>query len=103
MTTYNYLSLFGIPTIIFSLMAYVYNRVKKTSKENDAIKLGLQALLRDRLYQLYGFCKEKGSATQYERQNFNSMYEQYHNLGGNGVMTDVKNKFFELEFADDHQ
>ena len=31
-----------------------------------------------------------------ERQNFENMYVQYHALGGNGVMDDVRRKFFEL-------
>lgn len=105
MTTFNWLSLFGVPTIIFALYTFMYKRmstrIKQTNAENEAIKLGIQALLRDRLQQLYRYCKQKGCASDNDRRNFNNMYTQYHALGVNGVMDDTRDKFFALPIGED--
>ena len=65
-------------------------------KQNRAIKDGLRAILRDRLLQAFRHCSAQGFADSDERQNFENMYIQYHSLGGNGVMDDVRQKFFAL-------
>ena len=100
MSTWNWLSLFGVPAIILGILTLIYSRlnsrVKKTSDENKAIKLGIQALLRDRLYEIYSAAKKNSGATHFERENFNNIYSQYHALGANGVMDDIHDKFFEL-------
>lgn len=96
MTVYNWLCLLGIPTVMGTLILAVWNKVKKNSTETKALMMGVQALLRDRLYQLYRFCDDKGSASIPERENFENMYKQYHLLGGNGVITEIKNKFMNL-------
>lgn len=96
MTIYNWLCLLGIPAVMGSLIMAVWSKVKKTSGETKALMLGIQALLRDRLYQLYRFCDEKGYASLPERENFENMYTQYHALGGNGVITNIRNKFQNL-------
>jgi len=69
------------------------NELKETDKE---LKEGMQALLRDRLYELYGKCIRKRYATIEERNNFLNMYTRYHNLGQNGVMDNIKEKFLSL-------
>lgn len=105
MTIYNWLSLFGIPAIILAILTATYKqlntRTKRTAEINDAIKMGVRAMLRDRLYQLYRYCRSQGGATHSERENFNNLYEQYHTLGGNGVMRDIRDKFFALPIKDD--
>lgn len=105
MTVYNWLTLFGVPTIILAILTFTYTRlsgkVKKTSKENEAIKLGIQALLRDRLYEVYSLAKKDGGSSHFERENFNNMYVQYHNLGANGVMDDIHDKFFKMPIKDE--
>ena len=105
MSTYNWLSLFGVPAVILAILTWVYKKLsakqKKTNDTNDAIRAGMCALLRDRLYQLYRYCKSQNGATQNERGNFNNMYLQYHALGGNGVMDDTRDKFFALPIRGD--
>ena len=64
--------------------------------QNRAMKAAVQAILRDKLLQRFEMCRLQGYATSDERQNFESMYAQYHSLGGNGVMDDVRQKFFGL-------
>ena len=64
--------------------------------QNRAMKAAVQAILGDKLLQRFQLCRLQGYATSEERQNFESMYVQYHLLGGNGVMDDVRQKFFDL-------
>lgn len=92
MTVFNWLTLFGVPSIIACLFAYI----KKGNSEIKALKLGVQALLRDRLRQTYIESSAKGYADFEDRQNFENMYTQYHSLGMNGVMDDTRNKYLAL-------
>lgn len=95
MTIYNWLTLFGIPGLLAALWAFVVG----LWKQNKAIKLGLQAVLRDRLLQAYRFYKEQGYADYDEKQCILNLYTQYEALGKNGVMTDLHNKFMALPYS----
>ena len=92
MTVYNWLTLLGVPGMVAGLVAFI----RLQMKQNRAIKDGLRAILRDRLLQAFRHCSAQGFADSDERQNFENMYIQYHSLGGNGVMDDVRQKFFAL-------
>lgn len=80
---------FGIPTLCLGAIV-------STLRAVFAVKKGLQAVLRDRLYQTYNHYTEKGYAPMYARENFENMYQQYHSLGANGVMDDLHKDFFNL-------
>lgn len=82
MTVYNWLCLFGIPGILAGLLAFI----KVQLKQNSAIKLGLQAILRDRLLQAYEFYGHRGWANYDEKSNVQNLYTQYEVLGPNGIM-----------------
>ena len=57
---------------------------------------GVQAMLRDRLLQGYRHYEEKGYADYDDRSNMENMYNAYHNLGKNGVMDSMHDKFLKL-------
>ena len=92
MTLYNWLTLMGIPGMLAAFGAFVRVQLK----QNHAVKDGLRAILRDRLLQAFQSCHRQGFADSDDRQNFENMYIQYHSLGGNGVMDDIRQKFFDL-------
>lgn len=96
MTIYQILCLIGIPSLISAIFAFVFGKVVGGFKRMEALERGVQAILRDRLYQSYHHFHEKGYAPLYARDNFENMYQQYHALGKNGVMDDYREKFFEL-------
>lgn len=96
MSVYNWLCILGVPALVGAVWAYVRTQIKKTMAETQALKLGVQALLRDRLLIVYKQCRDKGFATISERSNFENLYTQYHTLGSNGVMDDIRNKFLAL-------
>ena len=96
MTTYQVLCLIGIPSIFSAFVAFGMGKLAGGFRRMEALEKGVQAILRDRLYQSYNHFMEKGYAPLYARENFENMYQQYHNLGKNGVMDDIRDKFLEL-------
>ncbi len=87
--------LFGSGVLV-SIFQYVRMRIKANERKTDAVCLGVQALLRDRLYQSYNFHHDQGYAPIPAKENFENMWTQYHNLGANGVMDGVHESFMKL-------
>lgn len=56
-------------------------------EEYDALKDGLTALLRDSIIQADVRLTEQGFATVHQKDSLQMMYESYHRLGGNGIVT----------------
>lgn len=70
---------------------------KEKEIEEKTLRHGLQAVLRDRILQACAIHQRKGSITTSQMDNLSDMYNAYHNLGGNGVVTSVYLKTMELE------
>lgn len=96
MTIYNWLCLVGVPTIVSAIGGYMIARFRQIKKEQDAIKLGLQALLRADMIRDYNKWSEKGYAPIYAKENFENVWVQYHSLGSNGVMDGIHTEFMNL-------
>ena len=96
MTLYQILSLTFGSGLLITILTAVWKKIKANEKKTESVQLGVQALLRDRLYSTYMRYSEKGYAPIYARENFENMYNQYHILGANGVMDDVYRKFMAL-------
>ena len=90
-------ALFGL---IIAATATGYKRlsvkIKCKNAEQDAIKMGLQALLRDNLIRNYNHYAEKGFCPIYALENVNALYTQYHALGGNGTVTEIVERIKDL-------
>jgi len=65
-------------------------------KEQESVKLGVQALLRNEILKIYNEYIERGYCPIYARENVQNMYDKYHALGGNGTVTNLVKKLFEL-------
>ena len=89
MTLYQILSLLGVGGVITGFLITLIKYVKGVTK-------GVQALLRAELITDWNRYSAKGYAPIYARESFENVYQQYHNLGANGVMDDIHKKFFEL-------
>lgn len=74
----------------------ILNRLRSQESRQEAVELGVQALLRDRMLHSYNKYIELQYAPIYAKENFENMYRQYHGLGGNGVMTQLHAEFMEL-------
>ena len=79
----------GIPAVLFGVVVTTWIQIR-------AVKKGVQALLRDRLIQGYKYYRAQGWADEDDRGNMENVYVQYHALGANGVMDDLRKKFLEL-------
>lgn len=67
--------------------SYAFALYKAKKKENDALKAGLQALLRDRIIQAYNhYCDDKKWIPIYALESINACYKSYEALGENGVI-----------------
>lgn len=75
-------------------------RLKHQESRQKALELGVQALLRDRMLHCYNKYMEVGHAPIYAKENFENMYLQYHELGGNGVITHLHEEFMGLPTED---
>ena len=96
MSLYQILSLTLGSGLLVTILTAVWRKIKLNEKKTESVQLGVQALLRDRLYSTYMHYQEKGYAPIYARENFENMYKQYHVLGANGVMDDIYRKFMDL-------
>ena len=96
MSLYQILSLLFGSGLLVTILTAVWRKSKLNEKKTESVQLGVQALLRDRLYYTYMHYQEKGYAPIYARENFENMYKQYHVLGANGVMDDIYRKFMDL-------
>lgn len=96
MPWYQIVSMLFGSGILLTAWRYLYGRVKTSEKKTEAVCLGVQALLRDRLIQSYNYHVDKGYAPIYAKENFENMWKQYHNLGVNGVMDGLHDNFMEL-------
>ena len=96
MTVYQWLCLLGVPALIAAAVKYVQTLVKRNAQETEAIKLGLQAILRSQMVSDYNKWSDRGYAPIYARENFENCWKQYHSLGANGVMDDLHAKFLQL-------
>ena len=96
MELYQILSLTFGSGLLITILTGVWKRIKQNESKTESVQLGVQALLRDRLYSTYLKYAEKGYAPIYARENFENMYKQYHVLGANGVMDDIYKKFMAL-------
>lgn len=79
----------GIPVLLLSAIVTSWVQIK-------SVKKGVQALLRDRLIQGYKYYRQQGWADEDDRANLENVYVQYHNLGANGVMDNLRGRFLAL-------
>ena len=70
--------------------------MKRQKNDRDANSRGTMLLLRVQLIEYHDKYMKLGEIPSYAYQNFQEMYEAYHELGGNGMVTKMKNEIEEL-------
>ena len=80
-----------------ALFRWLVKRFRENDRRQDAMEKGIQALLRDRLVQAYYHYSERGWITLHGLEAVDKMYAEYHNLGGNGTVTKLRDDLHELE------
>lgn len=62
-------------------------RISKEIDEDRAIKNGLRALLREKIIEICDRCIDRGYVHIHNLESIDDLYIQYHELGGNGMVT----------------
>jgi len=79
-----------------ALLGYIVWLLKNQKRDRDANSKGTMLLLRVQLIEYHGKYTQLGNIPSYAYQNFCEMYEAYHELGGNGMVTKMKQEIDEL-------
>jgi hypothetical protein len=82
--------------VLTALMGYIVWLLKQQKKERDANSRGTMLLLRVQLIEYHDKYMAQGYIPSYAFQNFCEMYEAYHALGGNGMITKMNEEIHEL-------
>ena len=74
--------------------------LKRQKRDRDANGRGTMLLLRVQLMEYHDKYMAKGKIPSYAYQNFVEMYQAYHELGGNGMITKMYKEIQDLHLAD---
>lgn len=80
------------------LLGYIVWLLKNQKKSRDANSRGTMLLLRVQLIEYHTKYVKRGSIPSYAYENFTEMYNAYHDLGGNGMVTHMKEEIDQLHF-----
>lgn len=86
MTIYQWLSLFGVPSLFVAVVGYLVKQIKDNDRKTEAVQLGVQSILMDRLDYLHDAYVKQGWVDVHKKRLFENMYNQYKVLGLDGVM-----------------
>lgn len=78
------------------LLSYIVYVLKKQNGKRDANSKGTMLLLRVQLIEYHEKWIERGYITKHGLENFIEMYNAYHSLGGNGMVTHLLEEVREL-------
>ena len=79
------------------VLGYVIWLLKNQRKGRDANSRGTMLLLRVQMIEYHDKYVAQGYIPSYAYENFCEMYEAYHELGGNGMITHMFDENKELE------
>jgi len=78
------------------LLSYIVWILKRQKKDRDANSKGTMLLLKVQLIEYHDKYMKLGEIPTYAYTNFVEMYEAYHELGGNGMITKMYQEIQEL-------
>ena len=78
------------------ILGYIVWLLKRQNRKRDANSKGTLLLLRVQLIEYHREWMERGYSTKHGIENFMEMYEAYHSLGGNGMVTHLLEEVKEL-------
>lgn len=86
-----------INIIAGAVISYMFALYRAKKRENDALRAGVQALLRDRIIQAYNhYVCEKEWIPIYAKESIDACYKSYEALGDNGVIDSLMEQLNEL-------
>lgn len=73
---------------------------EKADEENELVKSALRALLRSELMRTHHQAVRDGYASTVEKEVMERTYQSYHQLGGNGIATNLHDEMLALPTKD---
>lgn len=83
------------------LLGYVIWLLKRQKKDRDANSKGTMLLLRVQLIEYHEKWTKREYITKHGLENFLEMYQAYHELGGNGMVTHLLEEVRKLPIRND--
>lgn len=75
--------------IMGMIISYLVAVLRQRKQENSALKIGVQALLRNKIIETYQqYVEHEGWIPSYKKDCICACYEAYEDLGANGVIND---------------
>ena len=87
----------ALPIVLTSFFGYIVWLLKQQKKDRDANSKGTMLMLRAKLIEYHRDWTERGYVTKHGLENFLEMYEAYHELGGNGMVTHLLEEVEDLQ------
>lgn len=75
--------------LIISIICYLYKRIVEYNKLIDHTKNGVKVLLKGEIIRRYNECTQKDCMTIFEKEIVMELYDEYKNLGGNGMISNL--------------
>lgn len=73
---------------------------EKAEKENELVKSALRALLRSEIMRTHHQAVRDGHASTVDKEVMERTYQSYHQLGGNGIATNLHDEMMALPTKD---
>lgn len=90
----------ALPIVLTSALGYMVWLLKQQKKDRDANAKGTMLLLRVQLIEYHEEWTKRGYTTKHGLENFIEMYQAYHDLGGNGMVTHLMEEVEKLQTRD---
>lgn len=87
----------ALSVVLTSCMGYIVWLLKQQKRDRDANSRGTMLMLRAKLIEYHKDWTERQYVTKHGLENFLEMYEAYHALGGNGMVTHLLEGVKELQ------
>lgn len=105
--TYAQVIMTFVSAIATAVIAWLGRKLERKERARDAkeaeqralqeaMKEGMQAVLRDRMIQMASYCIEQGHTQVYMVENMTHMFSAYRELGGNGAVKYIYEQFLSL-------
>ena len=85
-----------IVTALTCVVRTLSRRIKRQQDENEALRNGMRALLMRQIEQDCEDAIRAGCCSAQSKTTITTMYESYHALGGNGVITGLVDQLLKL-------
>ena len=87
----------ALPAVLTSFLGYIVWLLKQQKKDRDANSRGTMLMLRAKLIEYHKDWTQREYVTKHGLENFLEMYEAYHELGGNGMVTHLLEEVKDLQ------